>query len=59
MEAEGGSLSAEEAARELGIPKAAILARYRKGTLIGWNDERQDAARSPVWQFKDGALHPA
>jgi hypothetical protein len=56
MEAEGGSLSAEEAARELGISKAAISARYRKGKLIGWHDERQGAVRFPVWQFKDGEL---
>jgi len=24
--------------------------------LIGWHDELQDAARFPMWQFKDGAL---
>ena len=53
MEAEGGSLSAEDAARELGISKTAILKRYHKGQIIAWREERQNAARFPVWQFKD------
>jgi hypothetical protein len=53
MESEGGSLSAEEAAEELGISKAAILKRYHKGQIIAWREERQNAARFPVWQFKD------
>jgi len=52
-EAEGGSLSAEEAARVLGISKAAILKRYHKGRIIAWREERQNAARFPVWQFQD------
>jgi len=52
-EAEGGSLSAEEAARVLGISKAAILKRYHKGWIIAWREERQNAARFPVWQFQD------
>ncbi len=55
-EAEGGSLSAEEAARELGISKAAILKRYHKGRIIAWREERQNAARFPVWQFQDGKV---
>lgn len=53
MEAEGGSLSAEEAARELGISKTAILKRYQKGRLVAWREERQHAVRFPVWQFQD------
>jgi hypothetical protein len=53
MEAEGGSLSAEDAAQELGISKAAILKRYHKGQIIAWREERQNAARFPVWQFQD------
>jgi hypothetical protein len=53
MEAEGGSLSAEDAARALGISKPAILKRYQKGQLIAWREERQNAVRFPVWQFKD------
>jgi hypothetical protein len=53
MEAEGGSLSAEEAAREIGISKTAILKRYQKGQIVAWRQERQNAARFPVWQFKE------
>jgi hypothetical protein len=53
METEGGSLSAEQAAQELGISKAAILKRYKKGQIIAWRQERQNAVRFPVWQFKD------
>jgi hypothetical protein len=53
MEADGGSLSAEEAARELGLSKTAILKRYHKGRIIAWREERQNAARFPVWQFQD------
>jgi hypothetical protein len=53
MEAEGGSLSAEEAAQELGISKTAILKRYHKGQIIAWREERQNAARFPVWQFNE------
>ncbi|HZM05206.1 MAG TPA: hypothetical protein VFC44_19590 [Candidatus Saccharimonadales bacterium] len=53
IEAEGGSLSAFEAARELGISKAAILKRYHAGHLIAWREEKQNAARFPAWQFLD------
>jgi hypothetical protein len=56
MEADGGSLSAEEAARELGISQAAILKMYHRGQIIAWNDGRPNAARFPVWQFKDRKL---
>jgi hypothetical protein len=56
MEADGGSLSAEEAAGELGISKAAILELYHRGQIIAWDDGRQNAARFPVWQFKDREL---
>src|SRR6266436_4204568 len=56
MAAEGGSLSAEAAARELGISKTAILKRYQKGQIIAWREERQNAARCPVWQFRDGKV---
>jgi hypothetical protein len=56
MEEEGGSLSAEEAAQVLGISKAAILKRYHKGQIIAWREERQNAARFPVWQFKDNKV---
>jgi hypothetical protein len=52
-EDEGGSFSAEEAAREIGISKQAILKRYQKGQLFAWREERQKAVRFPVWQFRD------
>ncbi len=56
VEDEGGSLSAEDAAREIGISKQAILKRYQKGQLIAWREERQNAVRFPVWQFRDHAV---
>lgn len=48
---EGGSMSAEEARRLLGISKESVLKRYRHGMLLGWREARQDAVRFPVWQF--------
>ncbi len=51
IEAEGGSVSAEEAARELGISKTAILKRYQKGQILAWREEKQNGVRFPVWQF--------
>jgi hypothetical protein len=56
MEADGRSLSAEEAAGKLGISKAAILKLYHKGQIIAWNDGWTSAAHFPVWQFKDREL---
>ena len=56
MEADEGSLSAEEAAGDLGISQAAILKMYHRGQIIAWNDGRPNAARFPVWQFKDREL---
>ena len=56
MEADGGSLSAEGAAGELGISQAAILKLYHRGQMIAWNDGRPNAARFSVWQFKDREL---
>jgi hypothetical protein len=56
LEAEGGSLSAEAAARALGISKPAILKRYQKGRLIAWREERQKAVRFPVWQIQEGRV---
>jgi hypothetical protein len=55
-EAEGGSLSAEEAAKELGMSKVAILKRFQKGRILAWREERQKAIRFPVWQFQDGKV---
>ena len=56
IEAEGGSLSAENAARELNMTKAAVLKRYHNERLLAWRDEKQNAIRFPAWQFKDGKV---
>jgi hypothetical protein len=48
---EGGSLSAEEARRLLGLSKESVLKRYRNARLLGWREARQDAVRFPAWQF--------
>ncbi|MGA2177099.1 MAG: hypothetical protein ABSH38_19150 [Verrucomicrobiota bacterium] len=50
-EAEGGSLSSEEAARLLQISKTAVLKRLEAGRLLAWREERLRAARFPCWQF--------
>jgi hypothetical protein len=53
-EMEGGTLSAEETGRLLGMVKQAVIDRYNKGRLLGWR-EKQGAIRFPLWQFgKDG-----
>lgn len=52
-EAEGGSLSSDEAARLLGISKTAVLKRLEAGRLLAWREERLKAARFPRWQFDD------
>ncbi len=56
MQAEGGSVSAEEAARLLGISKQAVLKRYQKAQLLAWREEKQNAVRFPVWQFAEGRV---
>ncbi len=54
---EGGNISADEAARILGISKTSILERYKKGRVLGWREARQNAVRFPTWQFSpDGVL---
>jgi|SRR6266850_4558577 len=55
-EAEGGTISAENAAKELGMSKVAVLKRYQNGQLVAWREERQNAVRFPVWQFKEGKV---
>jgi hypothetical protein len=52
-EAEGGSLSSEEAARVLRISKTAVLKRLEAGRLLAWREERLQAARFPRWQFDE------
>ena len=54
-EAEGGSLSSEDASRLLGISKTAVLKRLDAGRLLAWREERLQAARFPRWQFDDRA----
>jgi hypothetical protein len=52
-EMEGGTLSAEEAGRILGLDsKQAVIDRYNKGRLLGWR-EKQGSIRFPVWQFQE------
>jgi transcriptional regulator with XRE-family HTH domain len=53
VNAEGGSLSATEAARELGISRAAVLRRSTRGTLISWRAEPKSPLRFPAWQFRE------
>jgi hypothetical protein len=55
---EGGSLSAEEAARLLGITKQSVLNMFHAGKLLGWRIEKQGAIRFPAWQFHEGRRLP-
>jgi hypothetical protein len=48
---EGGNISADQAARRLGISKTSVLEKFKKGQLLGWRETRQKAVRFPVWQF--------
>jgi hypothetical protein len=57
-EVEGGSLSAEEASRELGMSKVALLKRRERGRVVAWRKESQRAFRFPAWQFRDGTMLP-
>ena len=52
-EAEGGSLSSEDASRLLGMSKTAVLKRLDAGRLLAWREERLQAARFPRWQFDE------
>src|SRR5215510_2363558 len=51
---EGGSLSAEETARYLGVSKQSALNLYHKGKVLAWRTEKQGSFRFPAWQFVDG-----
>jgi hypothetical protein len=48
---EGGSMSADETARYLGVTKQSVLNQYHAGKVLGWRTEKQGAIRFPVWQF--------
>jgi hypothetical protein len=50
-EEEGGSMSADETARYLGITKQSVFNLYHAGKLLGWRTQKQAAVRFPVWQF--------
>ena len=56
--AEGGSMSAEETARHLGVTKQSVLNLYHAGKLLGWRTEKQGAIRFPVWQFVERRRFP-
>jgi hypothetical protein len=55
-QAEGGHISADQAARMLDISKTSVLERFKKGQLLGWREARQRAVRFPVWQFEGGEI---
>lgn len=58
LAAEGGSISAEEAAERLGITRTTLLRRYHNGRVLGWKEPGEAAVHFPVWQFKgDEILH--
>jgi hypothetical protein len=48
---EGGSMSADDAARQLGVSKQSVLNMYHAGEVLAWRTEKQGALRFPVWQF--------
>jgi hypothetical protein len=50
---EGGSMSAEEAARQLGMTKQSVLNLYHAGKVLAWRTEKQGSLRFPVWQFDE------
>ena len=47
----GGTCSAEQAARRLGLSKPAVLERAENGRLLGLRVLKQNAVRFPVFQF--------
>jgi hypothetical protein len=56
LEAENGSVSAEEAAQMLGITRQAVDKRRKQGKLIALPAGRSH--RYPAWQFADGKTLP-
>lgn len=54
----GGSLSADETARQLGVTKQSVLNMYHAGKLLAWRTEKQGAIRFPVWQFAENRRLP-
>jgi hypothetical protein len=56
--AEGGSFSAEEAARLLGMTKQSVINLYHAGKVLAWRTEKQGALRFPAWQFDEDRRLP-
>lgn len=57
MQAEGGTVSAEEAGRLLRLTRQAVNKRRRAGRLLAISGGRRGHAY-PVWQFQDHGLLP-
>jgi hypothetical protein len=58
-EAEGGSVSAEQARSFLGnVSRQTVLRRYNQRKLVGWKEARPNSIRFPVWQFSSEGLLP-
>ena len=55
---EGGSVTAAEVAKRLGVSRKTVLSRYRKRRLIGWWDQFNHLHKFPIWQFKGENLLP-
>jgi excisionase family DNA binding protein len=55
-EAEGGSISAAEAAAHLRISVGTVQRWYHAGKIIGW--QQGEKVRLPVWQFVGGKPLP-
>jgi hypothetical protein len=50
---EGGHISADEAAQQLGVTKQSVLNLYHAGKVLAWRTEKQGALRFPFWQFSE------
>lgn len=55
-QADGGHISADQAARILHLSKTSVLEKFRKGQLLGWRETKQRAVRFPLWQFQGGDI---
>lgn len=57
IKAEGGPIGVDEVAERLGIGRAAVDKRRKKGSLIGIQDGAR-AVRYPSWQFTASGILP-
>lgn len=55
---EGGSITAADAAKLLGVSKSTILRRYRERRLLGWRDYFGGQIQLPAWQFTRKGVLP-